>query len=108
VIHTDSDSDVIVVGIGSDAVSDGGSEHNKDMIELPSTLDCEVLNNFDELPFCVPQKSEKGDMHEEAKKRDGVDDTKLEGEHKDKKTVEMQEHEKPERERDGTSSSIST
>jgi hypothetical protein len=66
-----------------------------------------VVDNFDELPFCVSQKGEKGDMHEEAEKRDMVDDINLEGEHKDEKTVETQEHEKPEK-RDGTSSSSIT
>ena len=46
-------------------------------------------------------------MHEEAEKRDVVDDINLEGEHNDEKTVETQEHEKPEK-RDSTSSSSST
>jgi hypothetical protein len=36
-------------------------------------------------------------MHEEAEKRDVVDDINLKGEHNDKKAVETQEHEKPEK-----------
>jgi hypothetical protein len=105
VIH--SDSDLVVVGIGSDSDSDGDSEHNEDVIELPSAHNCEVLDNFDELPFCVSQTGERGDMHEEAEKRDVVDNTNLEGEHNDEKTVETQEHKKSEK-RDGTSSSSIT
>jgi hypothetical protein len=55
----------------------------------------------------MPKKGEKGDMHEEAEKRDVVDDINLEGKHNDEKTVETQEHEKPEK-RDSTISSSST
>jgi hypothetical protein len=81
------------LGIGSD--SDGDSEHNEDVIELPSAHDCEVLDNFDELPFCVSQKSERGDMHEKPEKRDVVDDINPEGGHDNKKTADM--HENPEK-----------
>jgi hypothetical protein len=46
-------------------------------------------------------------MHEEAEKRDVVDDINPEGQHNDEKTVEMQMHERPEK-RDGASSSSIT
>jgi hypothetical protein len=78
------------------------SEYDEDVSELLSAHECEVVDNFSELPFCVSQKSERGDMHEEAEKREVVDDINSEGEHNNEKTVETQEHEKPEK-RDGAS-----
>jgi hypothetical protein len=99
---------IFMVGLLSQVMdSDGDSEHNEDGIELPRAHNCEVVDNVDELPFCVPQKGQKGEMHEEAEKRDVVDDITLEGEHNDEKMVETQEHEKPEK-RDSISSSSST
>jgi hypothetical protein len=44
-----------------------------------SAHDYEMFNNFDELPFCVSQKGERGDMHKKPEKRNVVDDTNPEG-----------------------------
>jgi hypothetical protein len=75
------------------------------MTELLSAHDYEVADNRDELPFCVSQKGERGDMHEKPEKRDVVDD--INPGHDDEKIMEEQVHEKPE-ERDGASNSSLT
>jgi hypothetical protein len=69
--------------------------------------ECEVSDNYSELPFWVSQKGERGDMHEKPEKSDVLDDINSEGGHDDKKTVEMQVYKRPEK-REGTSSSIIT
>jgi hypothetical protein len=51
--------------------------------------------NFNELPFCVSQKGERGDMHEKPEKRDVVDDINPAGGHDNEKTADM--HEKPDK-----------
>jgi hypothetical protein len=72
------------------------------MIELLSTHECGVSGNSNEVPFCVSQKGEKGDMHEKPEKRDVVNDINPEGGHDDEKTADMSNvredvHEKPEK-----------
>jgi hypothetical protein len=79
VVDSDSNSDVIMVGFGSDSDSSMDSKYDEDVIEPLSAHDEETLNNFDELPFCVSQKGERGDMHKKPKKRDVVDNINPKG-----------------------------
>jgi hypothetical protein len=89
VINSDYNSDVIVVGIGSDSDSNVGSEYDEDVIKPLSAHDYEMFNNFDELPFCVSQKDERGNMHKKPEKKDMVDDINPEGGYDNKKTVDV-------------------
>jgi hypothetical protein len=102
-IYSDSNSDMIVVGIGSDSDSNVDSEYDEDVIEPLSAHDYEILNNFDELPFCVSQKGKRRDMPEKPEKRDVVDDINPEGGYDNEKTADVQE--KPEK-RDDIDSNI--
>jgi hypothetical protein len=110
VIDSDSYSDVILIGsdsdsngdseydgdhrevdeivIDPDSDSDVDPEYDEDASELLRAHECEVLDNLDELPFCVSQKGERGDMYEKPEKRDVVDNVNPKGRHDNEKTAE--------------------
>jgi hypothetical protein len=62
----------------------------REVTELLSAREREVLDNFSELPICVSQNGEMGDMHEKPEKMDVMTDINPEGKYDDEELVEKQ------------------
>jgi hypothetical protein len=79
----------------TDYDSDVDSEHDEEMNELLSAQECGVSGNSNEVPVCVSQQGEKGDIHEKPEERDVMTNINPEGRYDEGKMVEK--HKQPEK-----------